>query len=532
VRADSDEVPGASPAVALGIRVVLLLGCYVLLERLLIGSAQLEESSYHEPLLLLEVGRRLGWLAGLAVGLGVCGLLRYGALWRKWTAYDLGRQLQCFVTVLASTLAWSFSTYDYNHYYDQGHDADRLLLVVLAVLVGWRPLFVIPFVVQVSAIIWQFNYPIGGYSVAEQFMLVRVLVLFAAALVVLSVTAGKRTTEFVYLTCCLIAAHYLCPGLGKLRLNWITHGHINFLTWSAYANGWLGFLEPSKVASFTQWLAWLDWPMRVFTIVAEVGAILFLHRRVLPVMVIVWVAFHVGIFAVCGICFWKWIIVDAALWVCFFRKNHAAMQALCSRTYFVVSIVVIAGGVVLFDPVNLSWYNTRASYTYRFEAIGESGATYDVPVQFFDPYGYQFTLSHFGYLAPGSHMPITWGSTVQRPLADALVEAQSPEDVWALEATYGEVRHSTAKSLQFDAFVAQFVGNANRRGKDVGWWYRLAAPPQLWTFSRGIRYAGQEPIAVINCHRVTSFFDGKRYAEIRTARVRSIDIPALHDSVD
>ena len=84
------------------------------------------------------------------------------------------------VILVTAILAWTFSTYDVNLYLGREHHADRVLLLVLGALVWRRPVFVLPFVLLVVAVVNQFFFPIGGYSTAEQFALVRVLIVFLA----------------------------------------------------------------------------------------------------------------------------------------------------------------------------------------------------------------------------------------------------------------------------------------------------------------------------------------------------------------
>ena len=119
-------------------------------------------------------------------------------------------------------MAWHFSTYGYNYYLDQGHYLDRALLLVLAALVWWRPLFIYPFLLLAFALMWQLAEPgLGGSIFAHKLQVLHVLNLFAAFFVVHSVSGSGRTDVFLLLCCCLVATAYWVAALAKLDLNWI-----------------------------------------------------------------------------------------------------------------------------------------------------------------------------------------------------------------------------------------------------------------------------------------------------------------------
>jgi hypothetical protein len=54
----------------------------------------------------------------------------------------------------------------------------------------------------------QFNFPMGGYSVAEQFQLVRMLLLFLSAFIIRLLTGQWRTADFLFVLFCLLASGY------------------------------------------------------------------------------------------------------------------------------------------------------------------------------------------------------------------------------------------------------------------------------------------------------------------------------------
>ena len=527
----------AVPFVGLALRVGSLLVAYLLLERWLLGVARLTPASYEEPIIAVEVIRgflvrpRLSLSYGLRIGL-LCGLavLVVGFPSRiraRWAELDEGEVLRVLVAAPTIVLAWAFATYDYNLYFDQAHLFDRVALLALAALVLWRPVFVRPFAVSAVSIVWQFNYPVTPYSVAEQFLLVRVLLLFFVFFLAHVVRTGHRPSDFVFLVFTLLAASYFSGGLGKLRLDWFTLGNVALLLPATYANGWLGFLEPATIGRLTRGLLSVDWMMVAATFAVECGAILcFVRRRVFLSFLGAWVVFHLAIVALSGIFFWKWVVVELMVLTLMLSRRVSPAFNVFSKPHALLSVPFIIGGLVWFNPVDLSWYNAAVSYTYRFEAIDESGRRFPLAPSFFAPYDYQFTQSGFSYLSDRRQLRVMWGATWNRDDAAALAAAREPPEVAALEEARGELFRDDARTEQLDGFIRRFVGNFNARGSKRTLFSVLQAPPQLWTFPRRDPFGGGEPIRFVVVRQVTSFFDGTDYHELSSRLLHTIEIPS------
>ncbi len=181
---------------ALALRMGALLLLYHQLERHLMAAGRLPMSSYASPVIFAEFIQHLALFKPFVLVSGVVVALCHRAMWRGWSELDHGIALRRFILVSAFVMAWSFSTYDYNLFFDRGHAVDRLLLIGLLPLIWWRPVFVLPFLAVLIPVIWQFDHPLGGYSWTDKSMVVRVLILFSAALVMLAMTRSRRTSDF------------------------------------------------------------------------------------------------------------------------------------------------------------------------------------------------------------------------------------------------------------------------------------------------------------------------------------------------
>jgi hypothetical protein len=293
---------------------------------------------------------------------------------------------------------------------------------------------------------------------------------------------------------------------------------------ATYGNGWLGFLDPGTVTRLSLDIARFD-PLLVYgTMLLECGAVLCLaHRRALIGFLVGWLLFHLGVFALSGICFWKWMIVEAVLLWIFLNREGARRFPIFSRGHILISFVLIVGGTVWFRPVTLAWYDSPANYTYRFVATGQSGHTYSLPPSFFAPYEYQLTMGNFAYLSPEPLLDITWGGIWSRDLADRLLSTRAAQEIEQLERERGRIRFDAEAAERMDRFLIRFVGVRQARGSNgpfpVG-----AAIPQLWTFPRDDAYRGEEPLREVAVRQITTFFDGARYHEFRERTIRTVTL--------
>ena len=514
-------------------RVGALLVLAVAMELWLLRLTNLPPASYGRPVIVAALADRLAsarpsaLLAVAVMAFAVVAAVRHRSLGPRWDHFEHGARIRWLAAGAAGVLAWVYATYPYNFYFDRGHLVDRALVVALLPLLYWRPVFLFPFLLALLPVAWQFHHPIGGASWSAPILLVRALLLIGALWVTRLVTKRVSTADFVFLLCCLVAAHYWVSGVGKLELGWVGRDRIGFLLPATYANGWLGFLDPETIAAITKTLLSLNGLLQLGTLVLEVGALVALWRRnVLRAFLAGWILLHAAIFFLSGICFWHWMLLDAAILLLFFGRRAPHLPIFTPR-HLLLSLLLIGGGALWFRPVRLAWLDSPVSYTYRLEATGASGQGYELAPRFFAPYDYQFTLSGFRYLTPAPTLRITWGAMWEPALAGALERATTPEQVLAVEAELGRNVFDSARSAAFDDFVRRFVGNWERRTGGPhgrGGWTVLRAPPLVWTFPRGTPPDPADPIRRVVVVEVTSLFDGERYAEIRRRPVRAIEL--------
>ena len=162
---------------------VIVVVAYVIVDRGVRIASHLARSDYDAPLLWIGALRWLGlhWvLAVPAIAFYAFSCFRARG---TWLAFDSSLLLKQIIIVPVLIVAWSYSLYAYNAYYDQSHWVDRALMVVFAAGAVWRPQLVLLCLYQARLIAWQFDYPlVGQFSMVETEVPFHLLALIPALL--------------------------------------------------------------------------------------------------------------------------------------------------------------------------------------------------------------------------------------------------------------------------------------------------------------------------------------------------------------
>ncbi len=445
---------------------------------------------------------------------------------QEWQAFQHGRSLRIFITAVAIILTWIFATYSINFYYNQSHWLDRLILILFCLGVYWRPVFLFPFLLIAVAIISQFNYPLqAGFDRPTDNLLLYTLLLFCGYFIFFALTEIRNPIGFVFLTICLIAGQYWYPGLGKLELNWFAHGNVYLILANAYTHGWLAFLPVETLSEMTIFFSKWDSIMVIFTAIIEVGALFCLWRlQVLKFFIIGWISFHCGVFVLTGFFFWKWILLEIIFWSIFLRKQNPIVTPLFNWQYFAISVVLIAAIPYWAKPAKLAWYDTNLAYTYRLTGVDAQGRQIDLPPSFFAPYDPHFVFGNFDYLTETPQLVGPYGASQTAAITRALGAAETPGDIFALEAEKKARHPESAMIKRFEDYIKSTAGNYSHRQNKVQWLNWFQPPATFWSFAEKIPLTGKEQPVAIKITQVTSFFDGNTYQKIRERVIRKIDV--------
>lgn len=515
----TERLPAAA---GFGLHVAAVMIVYLAFDRIVDLAARLAPQQYFAPVLTLEMLVRIGAVPAIAAAAMTGLLIRYGALTSRWDALEHGSALRGFTVLLAALMAWPLATMGYNHYFDQAHAIDRVLLVGLLPLIWWRPAFLLAFAPVAFVVLGQLIEPaLGGTVLAHKLQVLRALNLIAACVLVHAMTGLRATTPLVFLLCCYVAGAYWLPAVAKLELGWIGTDELYHMPLVAYAHGWLAFLSPERVVELARALVPFDFLMRIAVIVAEAGCIVILLRRGITLALLVAVIlFHLGVFALYGFLFWPWIALDAALVVLLLPRQR--WQDIHRPVAVALSIALILTAGWWARPPRLGWYDTPLAYVYRVDAQLASGERVPLHPQFFAPYEDTFTMTSFGY-SHDIHAVLVgpYGVTLDRVLLNDLTSARTADDIFALERQRSG-RYDPTRAEQLFEFLTRYARNRNRNGDSLSALYALHPPRQFISHAPGKRFLDGAQIEALILTEVTTFYDGDVLRAIREVEIKRL----------
>ncbi len=499
------------------------------------GAMSME--GFAQPILLFSALQHLPFFQ-----LGAIGALAIGLTWRSntWQSFDDGGATRLFVLVPVFVFAWQYSLYDYNLILDQGHVTDRLLLVALAVGVWFHPGFVFAFVLWLSLILGQLNFPLpeSGWHWPDKRLPYDAMVLFSAYLVT-RVFLRPHPQVIVFLIFCLTGATYSHAGIEKMLLgpslwSWWLHNHVANVFVGAWTQAsWLSFLSKETVA----WAAALMDDMALFigttTLLIEVGALaLMVHRRLTLCLIPAFMALHGVILLTTGIFFWKWIVFDGALLLWWLRlrgprideTDWQVLPGLNPRVALVASLLIMGATRFIFYNVDFAWFDTRLTNYFQIRGTGVSGRDYKIDPRFFAPHDIVLNQSRFYYLVDEPVISGTYATVRDFELMKKL-QVASLDDLPAIRERYGKRQYRAPLADLFLKTIAWQVMKVN----ELGWRdHPLGVLRAPYHFQRQVTedtWNMEEPIARVDVRFIESFYDGETIHELSNRSVMTIDIP-------
>lgn len=484
----------------LGIVIGTFLG-YVVIDRVTQAMAAINRVDIDEGSLLGAAVSNRWWLYFLVLAaLGAGLVLRGRRLLAPWSDLEQGSALRNLAAALIVLLTWYSSLYDFNFVAGQGHGSDRIVVAVLALAAIYRPLFLVPFVVQVRIINEQFLFPFAttGAKNVDELLLIALLAMAVGHLVYV-ITGRRETSAVLLLLGTALASHFFQPGRGKFDIDWFANTDLSNLALNSYTTGWLGSTSGAFAQRLADFYAVAATPVMVLTIVLELGAIVaVLHHRLLQWWLPGWIAFHVFTFATTGFFFIGWMLLELGLlvivtgwqfrdWV---RDNATPARA-------IVAGLAVLGGPVLFHPPGLAWLDAPIAYGYQVEAVGESGTTYQVPISAFAPLDHELSFTRL-QLRHTSQVSGAYGALATAEELAALNAITTFEQLQQREAAL-EPPTLIAES---QAFIVDFFNHAN--ADQVVPWSAVGPPGRFWTSAPSLEFNFDEALVRLEVVLVTT----------------------------
>ena len=499
-------------------------------------AAKLPLKAHQESFLLLELG---GQTRALAIGLVVACFVRSANF--TWKDLEAPAHTKWLGLGLALCLAFAFATHPYNYYVDQSHLLDRLLMIGMAFSVIRWPLMVIPTLFYAWIFQWQIGYPSPLVANTTDKLLPLDLICVFGAYVLISAFLRTKIPfrSYLFVTLIVFGAQYFIPGLVKLDLgaepwSWITDNVIAWIGYIAVGQGFSPLGLPDEYSlELLKYAAFLQIPIAVLVLAGQfVGILTTVSKRMASFLAADYILLHSGIWALTGIFFWKWIVVDLLIvWflaklpdrdsrdVFLYHRGNSRREVSRKIPATIIAMATIFFAQTTLHPVVLAWFDSPVSYSYYVTAKGLSGKEYEIPKGFFAPYDVYFAQARFYYLEEGKVMVGTFGGTSHRTSV-ALQAAESVEDIKKLERIRGKVYYHEGKKESLNNFIKRFLENSNRQGDKLAVFSVLGRPNHIWSDAEiAPRYERQE--------QVTEFSIVRRTLFIQNYEIRLVDQKTL-----
>ena len=480
-------------------------------------------------------------LALIAIAVGIL-FLWYFRQQLRWA--DVGLEpYRWFAVVLALALAWNYALMDCNHYFGQWHLADRCLLVLLAIAVWASPFVLLPFLFSLVLFQGQFSFPADGlipHFWQEKALPIRLLVLIGSC-AMLSTVTKHRKWQLLFLMLTFVACHYWPSAWSKVEMGWIQHNDLSLVVLSAYANGWRQDLSFDELAQVSNQLAGFSGLAAVLTQVVELAVVLLvlpanlvrrkLSRACMPyftvAILLALALLHLGIVVFSGVFFLNWLITDIALALLIFvLARREDEQIRFSAAQFIAFLLLVFSGSWWIEQTRFSWFETRLCYSYRFEAEFEGGGRQILPAEVFSPHDFAFTWTVMDFLYPGKQLAVSYGNAADEKTTSLVNTARSIEEILSLERSHGIVLYDKERVEAMKEFLTRFFSNRNENLEKPSWLDSIQRPCEIISHPRQPNSLSSAAITKVRAIRVTTFFDGATFDEVRKEELFVVDIPA------
>lgn len=463
----------------------------------------------------------------------------------RWTDWEHGKALRVFVLLVVFMLAWSGSTAPYNHYLDQGHAFDRLLLVACAAL-SWRyPIFV-PLTVRAAIVMIKESYvpiPQDDFDFRAPAEVVVVFSIFVWA----SISRSFKPAHFLIAGIGCWASYYFSAGVAKWnfgpKYSWVLENHVSNISVAGYVRGWASFVPEHAFLTIAAVARKLDQPLQIYTLVIELGSLLsyFLFRRLTRWWFLGCFILNFGIYGLTGICFWKWMTVSLGAFLWMSRSGKPLVERMHEYKlplFLVVAAVYWGDQRVWYNPqTHVVWYDTRLTENYELYAIGASGKRYLVPPTSFEPSDMHWTQGRLCYdTDDGRSLTGIYATTGSLATLKQLEEAKTPDDGLKLQSRAGFCKGQKQEALKpkADEFIGTFFKNLNRHGRRARWLKLFGRPRHLWVFPESEltengahldAFAGQEKVQKVELWLTVVYHHGDKLYRTEPRLTHTIEIP-------
>ena len=397
-------------------------------------------------------------------------------LWKRkelsWEQLKVPVTFKYFIFSIVLVLSWTYVFYSYNFYIDQYHWLDRAVLLIVGLLVLRSPYFLFFFLPFCLLSVSQMNIPLGGYSLTDKDLLFNLILMMMSwtilkiSLPILKVKKWKNNFsvddhQLFHSFLVVIAAAYFIPFVMKASIS------PNIIDWpfldsmdlgfAKYLDrGWLANWDFDR-ASAINFVTTYQKPLLAIAFLTEFAAVLFpMNRRLAFVLVLNSAFLHLGIFALSGIFFWKWMLADIIFSILVLRKCPKSYYS--NIEYTLVSVLLITLSWFWCSSPKLGWYYAPFLNTYTLNVTDEFGEEFEVKLNDMAPYDIFFTFQRWNVFNDKTGQGSTTSPDLKRMMDALIVENK---DAYKLE--YGVNSYNEKAVTRLNNFLQVYFNNYNEK---------------------------------------------------------------------
>jgi hypothetical protein len=191
-----------------------------------------------------------------------------------------------------------------------------------------------------------------------------------------------------FLLLCGYAGHYFYPGMEKLRhgpVHYVNNNNPMFLFMNAYKSGWMSFLSEDRVAKLgvrsERIRPLLNLPLVLIQLGTIFIAVSYVASTTLGLLTLL---FHLLIFALTGINFWRWMGVNVALIIGLILTGPLIIFE--ETIWFGLSLLFVAFATAWSKPIRLGWLDSPYYEFFSLEVDGPNIEPTEVKPSIVRPY--------------------------------------------------------------------------------------------------------------------------------------------------
>ena len=372
---------------------------------------------------------------------------------------------------------------DFNHYHGEWFLADRILLIVLAGYAVVNPYSLPLYLIQLVLLTNQLEVPdVVDYDRTHKSLILPILLSFWVFLVFKQwFTQRIRWTSFVLVMLSILSSWYLKAGIAKYQIDWPNSNNLYNMLAAAVDTGWLHTWNPEWLRQVGAFVDEYHVALQYGGLIVEIllPLLLLLHRRVALVCLAGFISFHVLVYALSGIFFWQWIVMELIIaGVLIIDSSYAAR--LFTRENLAIYWALLLINPLFIQVTKLAWLDCGYVNSYTFYLMNDRGDEQRLDSSFFAPYDVGFAKNRFYYLREEKHLARTLGQCYDPNLVTLVATwptraaTQNRQRTDAYRNEHGMASYQAEKAEAFVHFLRTFA--QNKLAYDPHWISRIDVP--------------------------------------------------------